>query len=152
MNEALEILTGAWTEAPYAYEGKYFQVSFPELRPRTFQRPHPPIWRSVISPASFSECGRLGVPILTARLPLARIAERWDLYRAGLEAGGHDESTQQRLLDQAALWRNVYIAASDAQAEDELTGFLTETREHMTHVRAAHNPADFVVDPAMLNP
>jgi alkanesulfonate monooxygenase SsuD/methylene tetrahydromethanopterin reductase-like flavin-dependent oxidoreductase (luciferase family) len=111
--------------------GKYFQVQVPQLRPRPVQRPHLPLWRSVISAASFSECGRLGVPILTARLPVARIKERWASYEAGLDAGGHDAATKARLLAQSALWRNVYVAESNAQAEDELSALLLQTRAHM---------------------
>ena len=38
---------------------------------------------------------------------------------------------EQRLLAQAALWRNVYVADSDAQAEDELsTLLLAHPRAH----------------------
>jgi alkanesulfonate monooxygenase SsuD/methylene tetrahydromethanopterin reductase-like flavin-dependent oxidoreductase (luciferase family) len=70
----------------------------------------PPLWRSVISPGSFAECGKLGVPILTARLPVQRIKERWATYAEGIDAGGHDEKTKARLLAQSALWRNVYVA------------------------------------------
>jgi len=92
------------------------------------------------------------VPILTARLPVARIKDRWALYRAGLAAGGHDEPTQARLLAQSALWRNVYVAESDAQAEDELAALLTKTRHHMMHVREAYNPPDFTPGPETLNP
>ena len=132
--------------------GKYFNLRVPELRPRPVQQPGPPIWRSVISPASFTECGRLGIPILTARLPVERIKERWALYAAGLAEGGHDAATRERLLAQAALWRNVYVAESDAQAEDELSTLLLRTRAHMMHVRHEYNPADFHIDPVMLNP
>jgi len=92
------------------------------------------------------------VPILTARLPVARIKERWAAYAAGLDAGGHDAAIRARLLAQSALWRNVYVAESNAQAEDELSALLLQTRAHMMHVRAAYNPADFTIDPAMLNP
>jgi len=152
MTEAIEILERAWRETPLVYEGKYFNLRVPELRPKPVQVPGPPLWRSVISPASFSECGRLGLPILTARLPIERIRERWALYEAGLVEGGHDERTRERLLTQAALWRNVYVAESDAQAEDELSALLLRTRAHMMHVRDAYNPADFRIDPVMLNP
>ena len=152
MEEAVEILERAWREAPFSYEGRFYRVHVPELRPRPIQQPGPPLWRSVISPGSFTECGRLGVPILTARLPVPRIRDRWALYEAGLEAGGHDEATRARLLAQSALWRNVYVAESDAQAEDELAALLQQTRAHMIHVREAYNPPDFVVDPVMLNP
>jgi alkanesulfonate monooxygenase SsuD/methylene tetrahydromethanopterin reductase-like flavin-dependent oxidoreductase (luciferase family) len=152
MAEAIDVLERAWRETPLVYAGKYFNLVVPELRPRPIQQPGPPIWRSVISPASFTECGRLGIPILTARLPVERIKERWQLYEAGLSAGGHDEFTCRRLLAQAALWRNVYVAGSDAQAEDELSALLLRTRTHMMHVRHEYNPADFHIDPVMLNP
>jgi alkanesulfonate monooxygenase SsuD/methylene tetrahydromethanopterin reductase-like flavin-dependent oxidoreductase (luciferase family) len=152
MTEAIEVLERAWRETPLVYEGKYFRLRVPELRPRPVQQPGPPIWRSVISPTSFRECGRLGIPILTARLPIERIKERWILYEAGIAEGGHDEPTRERLLAQAALWRNVYVADSDAQAEDELSTLLLRTRAHMMHVRGEYNPSDFHIDPVMLNP
>jgi len=152
MAEAIEILERAWHESPLVYHGKYFNLRVPELRPKPVQQPGPPIWRSVISPASFTECGRLGVPILTARLPVERIKERWALYEAGIIEGGHDEHIRAKLLSQAALWRNVYVAESDAQAEDELSALLLRTRRHMMHVRHAYNPSDFHIDPVMLNP
>ena len=131
MEEAVDILQRAWREAPLDYAGKYYRVHVPEIRPRPVQLPGPPLWRSVISPSSFEECGRLGVPILTSRLPVARIRERWATYEAGLVAGGHDAAARTRLLEASALWRNVYVADSDAQAEDELSALLLETRAHM---------------------
>jgi alkanesulfonate monooxygenase SsuD/methylene tetrahydromethanopterin reductase-like flavin-dependent oxidoreductase (luciferase family) len=151
MQEAIEIVERLWRGGPVAYSGRYFQVDVPELRPRPVQIPLP-LWRSVISPASFEECGRLGVPILTARLPVARIRERWAAYASGLEAGGRDAAMRARLLAQSALWRNVYVAESDAQAEDELSALLLRTRAHMMHVRTAYNPPGFTIDPSVLNP
>src|SRR5207249_7959892 len=69
------------------------------------------------------------------RLPVARIKERWAAYEAGLEAGGHDASTRALLLAQSALWRNVYVAESDARAEDELSALLLQTRAHRSEER-----------------
>ena len=150
--ESLEILTRAWTEAPFAYHGKYYQLSLPELRPRPFQKPHPPIWRSVVTPPSFRECGRLGVPIMTPRIPVARIPERLALYDAGLVEGGHDAATRARLREQAAIWRHVYVGESQAEADDMLGAAVLHTRQHMLHARAAHNPSDFHVGQAFMNP
>jgi alkanesulfonate monooxygenase SsuD/methylene tetrahydromethanopterin reductase-like flavin-dependent oxidoreductase (luciferase family) len=152
MEEAVDIIERLWGGGGVTYRGKFFQGHVPALRPRPVQLPRLPLWRSVISPASFGECGRLGAPILTARLPVARIKERWAAYEAGLDAGGHDAPTKVRLLAQSALWRNVYVAETNAQAEDELSTLLLRTRDHMMHVRTAYNPADFTIDPAMLNP
>jgi alkanesulfonate monooxygenase SsuD/methylene tetrahydromethanopterin reductase-like flavin-dependent oxidoreductase (luciferase family) len=152
MTETLDLLVRAWTEAPLVHQGKFYQLRLPELRPRPRQRPHPPLWRSVVTPASFRECGRLGAPIMTARIPLPRIPERLALYAAGLAEGGHDEATQRERREQAAIWRYVHVADSQAQAEDELTRALLHTRQHMIHARNTHNPPDFQIDPALLNP
>jgi alkanesulfonate monooxygenase SsuD/methylene tetrahydromethanopterin reductase-like flavin-dependent oxidoreductase (luciferase family) len=151
MEEAVEILERAWSGAPFRYDGKFHKVEVPALRPKPVQQPGPPLWRSVISPGSFTECGKLGIPILTARLPVARIKERWALYEQGLIAGRHDEAKRARLLSQSALWRHVYVAETDAQAKDELTKLLFETRDHLIHMRQAHNPPDFTIEPAALN-
>ena len=60
--------------------------------------------------------------------------------------------TRARLLERSALWRYVYVAESDAQAEDELSALLLRTRSHMMHARSAYNPPDFTIDPINLNP
>ena len=65
--------------------------------------------------------------------------------------GAHGER-QLRLREQAALWRFVHVAESQAQAEDELSRALLLTRRHMVHARKTHNPADFSVDATRVNP
>jgi alkanesulfonate monooxygenase SsuD/methylene tetrahydromethanopterin reductase-like flavin-dependent oxidoreductase (luciferase family) len=152
MEETLEVMVRAWTEAPLVHRGAFYQLSLPQLRPRPRQRPHPPIWRSVSSSNLVRECGRLGAPILMARIPLARVPERLALYETGLAESPLDAATRQRLREQAALWRFVHVAQSQSQAEDELAAALAKTRRHMIHARATHNPADFHVDPSRVNP
>ena len=152
MAETLEVMVRAWTEAPLVHEGKFYQLRLPELRPRPRQQPHPPIWRATSSSGSLRECGRLGAPILLARIPLARVAERVALYDAGLAESGLPPAAQQRLREHTALWRFVHVAESQAQAEDELAAALYATRHHMVHARATHNPPGFAVDTARVNP
>ena len=152
MAETLDVMVRAWTEAPLVHEGKFYRLRLPELRPRPRQQPHPPIWRSVSSAGSVRECGRLGAPIMIARIPLARVPERLALYDAGLAESGLDAAAQQRLREQAALWRFVHVAESQTQAEDELAAALMRTRRHMVHARATHNPADYRVDTTRVNP
>ena len=152
MEETLQVMIRAWTEARLVHRGTFYQLSLPELRPRPRQRPHPPIWRAVSSANSVPECGRLGAPILMARVPLARVPERLALYESGLAESGLDTAAQRRLREEAALWRFVHVAESQAQAEDQLVAALIETRHHMVHARATLNPADFHVDDARVNP
>jgi len=90
--------------------------------------------------------------VASARLPVARATERMALYEAGLAESGLDLAAQRQLREQAALWRFVYVAESQAQAEDELAAALLDTRRHMVHARAEHNPPDFHVPSARVNP
>ena len=152
MAEALDVMTRCWTATPLDHKGRYFTARLPELRPAPVQRPHPPIWHSVAAAASFRLCGERGVPILTVRLPVDQIGVRLGQYAEGLAASGLDGGSQKRLLEQAAIWRWVYVGESRAAAEDELVAALVQTRRHMNHSRHDLNPADFKVDPAMLNP
>jgi alkanesulfonate monooxygenase SsuD/methylene tetrahydromethanopterin reductase-like flavin-dependent oxidoreductase (luciferase family) len=152
MEETLDVLVRAWTEAPLVHHGKFYDLSLPELRPRPRQRPHPPIWRAVSSAGSVRECGRMGAPIMTARIPVARVPERLALYETGLAESGLDGATRAQLREDAAVWRFVHVAESQAQAEDELAAALVATRHHMVHARATHNPPGFAVDDTRVNP
>jgi len=152
MAETLDVMVRAWTEAPLVHHGKFYDLSLPELRPRPRQRPHPPIWRAASSAGSVRECGRLGSPILFARIPLARMPERLALYEAGLAESGLDLATRTQRRAQAALWRFVHVADSQAQAEDELAAALRGTRHHMVHARSTYNPPGFAVDASRINP
>ena len=152
MEETLDVLVRAWTEAPLVHHGKFYDLSLPALRPRPRQRPHPPIWRAVSSAGSVRECGRLGAPILLPRLPIARVPERLALYDAGLAESGLDPAIQRQRREQAAVWRWVYVADSQRQAEDELAAALLQTRRHMLHDRASYNPPDFTVEGSRVNP
>ena len=89
---------------------------------------------------------------MMARIPLARVPERLALYEAGLAESGLDTERQRRLREQAALWRFVHVAESQAQAEDELTRALLQTRRHMVHARETNNPADFHVEASAREP
>ena len=151
MEEATEILNRIWTESPLTYEANSTMSTSPDSAKTGPATGTTAMAQRDLAGLLYRMCGKLGIPILTARLPVDRIRERWALYEAGLNEGGHDGATRQRLLDQSALWRNVYVAETDAQAEDELADLLRHTREHMMHVREAYNPEDFEIDPGMLN-
>jgi alkanesulfonate monooxygenase SsuD/methylene tetrahydromethanopterin reductase-like flavin-dependent oxidoreductase (luciferase family) len=138
-------------QAP-VHQEMFSQLILPELGERPRQLPHPPIWRAASSGGSVRECGRLGAPMMTARIPLARVRERMDLYEAGLAESSLDAATRQQRREEAAVWRFVHVAESQAQAEDELGAALFETRRHMVHARATHNPVDYHVEPSRINP
>ena len=149
--ENLEIMLRAWTDTPFDFEGKYYKLSIPELRPSPHQRPHPPVWHSAISPSSFQHCGQQGVPLMTVRLGDNVLKERLAVYEEGLAQSGLTEERQRELRKDAAVWRYVHVAESDAQAEDELVDALRHIRQHMVHARETLNPSDFIVEDQFLN-
>src|SRR5499427_9198166 len=102
MEETLDVMVRAWTESPLVHDGKFYRLRLPELRPRPHQRPHPPIWRSASSAAGLREYGRLGAPLMTARIPVERVRERMTLYEAGLAESALDAETRQRRREEAA--------------------------------------------------
>jgi len=95
MEETLDVMVRAWTESPLVYDGKFYHLRLPELRPRPHQRPYPPIWRSASSAASLREYGQLGAPLMLARIPLARVpvAVRSRRRQPGPGRGRADPST-----------------------------------------------------------
>ncbi len=150
--EGLEILEGAWTKTPFTHKGKFYDLTLPELRPRPYQRPHPPIRHSAVSPQSFLACGKRGVPIMTVRLSPEQLSERLELYEEGLAASGLDSAARQALRQDAGVWRYVHVAESNQQAEDELIEALLHIRHHMTHARETLNPDWFEIEDTFLNP
>src|ERR1700724_232592 len=74
-------------------------------------------------------------PAVMAQRDLAVVVQRMRPARRADPDGGHDAATKARLLAQSALWRNVYVAESNAQAEDELSALLLQTRAHMMQDR-----------------
>ena len=62
--EAYDIITRAWTEDVFSYEGKFWSYKDVAIWPRPVQQPHPPIWIPVIgSKESIEFAGKHDIPI-----------------------------------------------------------------------------------------
>ena len=75
--EAPTIIRRAWTQDPVEYTGRFWSVPPLSLSPKPVQRPHPPIYRGVVSMTGLEGAGRAGdhlllVPWLTAPHPAVR--------------------------------------------------------------------------------
>ena len=64
LTEAEELMVESWTGEDVRHKGHYWDVSFPMLRPKPFQQPHPPLVRACISERSTREMARIGRPVL----------------------------------------------------------------------------------------
>jgi alkanesulfonate monooxygenase SsuD/methylene tetrahydromethanopterin reductase-like flavin-dependent oxidoreductase (luciferase family) len=114
--EAYDIITHAWTEEVFSYEGRFWSYKDVALWPRPVQQPHPPIWIPIVgSQESIEFAARHNIPI-TPGLGRAR-GLRDDIiryYAKCLAAAGH-RITPNHL----SLGITAYVADSKAQALKE---------------------------------
>jgi alkanesulfonate monooxygenase SsuD/methylene tetrahydromethanopterin reductase-like flavin-dependent oxidoreductase (luciferase family) len=114
--EAFDIITRAWTEEVFSYEGRFWSYKDVALWPRPAQQPHPPIWVPVIgSKESIEFAARHNLPI-TPGLGRHR-GLRDDIirfYAKSLAASGHRITP-----DHLSLGITAYVADSKAQALKE---------------------------------
>jgi len=89
MEEGLQVLKLAWTERPFDFTGRYYNLRNIEVRPEPLQQPHPPLWVGASAPAGAGRAGRHG-----ANLHSASIApDFYAAYATGLKEAGVDPST-----------------------------------------------------------
>src|ERR1700682_3449860 len=114
--EAYDIITRAWTEEVFSYEGKFWSYKDVALWPRPVQQPHPPIWMPIVgSKESIEFAGAHNLPI-TPGLGRAR-GLRDDIiryYAQCLAQAGHRITP-----DHLSLGITAYVADSKAQALKE---------------------------------
>jgi alkanesulfonate monooxygenase SsuD/methylene tetrahydromethanopterin reductase-like flavin-dependent oxidoreductase (luciferase family) len=117
LDEAEQILVQAWTADNFRYHGRFWDLDVPMLRPRPYTKPHPPLIRAASGEASMLELARQGRPFLMNVQPMAVTRRRFGLYREAMQDAGFDEGRIARNLDQCWVWRNVFVAETDAEAE-----------------------------------
>ncbi|MGH7037543.1 MAG: LLM class flavin-dependent oxidoreductase [Stellaceae bacterium] len=115
--EAFDIITRAWREEVFSYEGRFWSYRDVALWPRPVQQPRPPIWMPVVgSKESIAFAARHDLPItpgLGRSLGLRDDIIRY--YARCLREAGH-RITPQHL----SLGISAYVADSKARAVAEM--------------------------------
>jgi alkanesulfonate monooxygenase SsuD/methylene tetrahydromethanopterin reductase-like flavin-dependent oxidoreductase (luciferase family) len=141
INEAEELILQSWSGNPVNFSGKYWNLSFPELRPQPLQKPHPPIVRACLSIDSTIEMAKLNRPILIAGQKNSLIKERIDIYTSTLYSSGINDKTADNILDQIWVNKNIVVAESSEEAlEIAYIGYQTE-QNHFKKARDSYNPS-----------
>jgi alkanesulfonate monooxygenase SsuD/methylene tetrahydromethanopterin reductase-like flavin-dependent oxidoreductase (luciferase family) len=116
--EAIDILLKAWTQDTAAHDGRYWRFPELSLRPRMFQRPHPPLHMVASRPASAARVGARGWPVAMHFTPTPVVARCVQEYREAVEARTEpagDGPYRPRLL----LCRETYVADTPGAARAE---------------------------------
>jgi len=135
LDEAEVIIRKAWSGGAFVHEGRFWQLKVPMLRPRPYQNPHPPIIRGASGEASLVELARQGRPFLMNVQSLEATRHRVGLYRDAMREAGYDEAAIARNLDLSWVWRNVFVAASDGEAERVGVPFFEAMTRSRTELR-----------------
>jgi alkanesulfonate monooxygenase SsuD/methylene tetrahydromethanopterin reductase-like flavin-dependent oxidoreductase (luciferase family) len=116
-DETEEILLKSWTGKPVEHHGKYWNFKFPVLRPLPWTKPHPLYLRAVSSEASTLAQAKKGRPFLMSG-PAEETIKRVAQVKETMRAAGFDETHIARAVSQSWVWRHIYVAGTDAEAED----------------------------------
>jgi alkanesulfonate monooxygenase SsuD/methylene tetrahydromethanopterin reductase-like flavin-dependent oxidoreductase (luciferase family) len=140
--EAEDLLIKAWTTEGLDYQGEYWQVSFPAVRPRPYQQPHPPLARACLSEDSITAMARLGRPLLLRGRSIEHVERLMQLYRDTMLDASYREEDVNQALDQSWLWLEVHVAETDAQAMDEFLPKFHQASQYIAAMRERWNPKD----------
>ncbi len=116
--EAEEILSKVWTAQDYTHDGTYWQLELPELRPRVYQEPHPPMIRACSGLESTLEMAREGRPFLMNIQSNETTQQRFDDYRQTMSQAGYDDAHIADAVEHSWAWRNIVVAETDAEAAE----------------------------------
>lgn len=139
--EVEEILVKSWTTENYYHSGKFWQVQLPALRPQVYQKPHPPIIRACSGLESTLEMARQGRPFLMNLQSNETTRQRLELYQETMAESGYDEETIQRNVADSWVWRNIFVAGTDAEAEAIGIPCFREMRAYLLAQRRQLNTA-----------
>jgi alkanesulfonate monooxygenase SsuD/methylene tetrahydromethanopterin reductase-like flavin-dependent oxidoreductase (luciferase family) len=115
--EAEAIMFEAWKGESFEHHGTFFNLKLPALRPAPYTKPHPYVIRAAATEHGMLDIAGRGRPFMMNVQSNAVTAQRMELYRQTLRDIGLDEVTIARNVDECWVWRNVFVANTDAEAE-----------------------------------
>jgi alkanesulfonate monooxygenase SsuD/methylene tetrahydromethanopterin reductase-like flavin-dependent oxidoreductase (luciferase family) len=131
--EAEAIMFAAWTGEKLEFHGRFFDIRLPELRPGVRSKPY--VIRAAATEHGMLEIARRGQPFMMNVQNNVVTAERMGLYRSALRGAGLDEASVAARADECWVWRNVYVAETDAEAERVAVPAFVGMHEHRVAMR-----------------
>jgi alkanesulfonate monooxygenase SsuD/methylene tetrahydromethanopterin reductase-like flavin-dependent oxidoreductase (luciferase family) len=133
--EAEAIMFQAWRGEGFEHQGRFWNLKVPMLRPRPFTQPHPFVIRSASSEEGMLHIARQGRPFMMNVQSTEVTRHRMELYRRTLGELGFSEEAVARTVEQCWVWRNVFVAETDAEAERVAVPAFEAMHEHRTAMR-----------------
>ena len=135
--ETVEIVRKIWTDEYFDHHGANYTFPAPDtmfshpsvapdpawqdgqcvtrlrVTPRTYQKPHPPLWMTVSTDRSVTTAAQMGLKACYWQPPPLRIRQRMEIYA---EARTNSEGRPYQLGEDQAVMRSTYVASSMEEA------------------------------------
>jgi alkanesulfonate monooxygenase SsuD/methylene tetrahydromethanopterin reductase-like flavin-dependent oxidoreductase (luciferase family) len=108
--EALDVILAGLRGGRLTHEGRYYRFTNVPMELTPVQRPHPPLWQGVVSPASAAAAARRSVNVVS-NAPCPTVKTLVDAY---FEACGDGNGAGAPVL--CGMQRHVVVADTDAEA------------------------------------
>ena len=141
--EALEIITQAFSGETFSYEGKYNRITNARLTPRPYTQPHPKIRIASSGEDSFERVGRLGFPIFLSMrgMDVNELETNMVNYHAAWKKAGHEGESGD-----ISVRFPMYIAPTEEDALEEpretIENYFRRMRERFQQGRFEEALAD----------
>ena len=149
VQEAEELLVKAWTGENVDFQGKYWTVAFPRVRPIPYQKPHPPMPRACSTDSSLKAMARIGRPILLGSGVGGYVKDtpdkrQMEVYKETMSEAGFTKIQVEDAVNQSWLFpfRALYVADSNEQAREEAVPAALKEWTDYYAMRAKLNAAD----------
>ena len=146
--EALEVILSGLRGGRLTYEGRYYRFTNVPMEFTPVQRPHPPLWQGVVSPASAAAAARRAVNVVS-NAPCATVKTLVEAYfdawshdrRSQATHGGDGHSAPIPWKDEngsapplVGMQRHVVVADTDAEARDSARDAYRRWYESLTQL------------------
>ena len=91
MEEGLNVLRLAWTQRPFSFKGRYYDLQNIHVAPEPLQKPHPPLWIAATAPPAAERAGRFGTHLHASSVD----PQFYAAYQRGLQQSGHPLSSMR---------------------------------------------------------
>jgi alkanesulfonate monooxygenase SsuD/methylene tetrahydromethanopterin reductase-like flavin-dependent oxidoreductase (luciferase family) len=113
--ETMEMVPKMFTQDAFSWKSPRYEINGARVRPRPYQRPHPPLWMSASTEASFKTAARNGVGVLGVTLltQVESMAAMIASYREGIKTA---QPVGSFVNDQTAVFTFVHCAETTSKA------------------------------------
>jgi alkanesulfonate monooxygenase SsuD/methylene tetrahydromethanopterin reductase-like flavin-dependent oxidoreductase (luciferase family) len=156
--ECLEVILKAWTQDPFTHKGEYFTFPQPgwyetnrffephdpryhapdgeyiamSIHPKTYQKPHPPVWFMSNAPFTFDYAGSQGFNLIAMSAPHGNIKACWNAYK---DAVTKATGTEAVLGEGVGMCTFMYVAPTMEEAERDIRPAINHYYNYISGTR-----------------